>query len=78
MFHKDCFYNIPSAQRYGAYAGIGVGVTTGAIVLAPVVIGAYLSPTSFSVSSVPHPDPGLGIPTLAIGLPIYGAYKLAK
>jgi hypothetical protein len=45
--------------KYGAYAGIGVGVTTGAIVLAPVVIG-------------------LGIPTLAIGLPIYGAYKLAK
>jgi len=45
--------------KYGTYAGIGVGVAAGAVVLTPIVIG-------------------LAIPTLAIGLPIYGAYKLAK
>jgi ariadne-1 len=45
------------AAKYGAYAGIGLGIGVGGLVLAPIVIG-------------------IGIPALAIGAPIYGAYKL--
>ncbi len=44
--------------RYGTYAGVGLAIAGGIVVLTPIVVG-------------------IAVPTLAIGLPIYGAYKLA-
>lgn len=70
--------------RYGAYAGIGVGVAAGAVVLSPIVIGAqrFLPPYPSLLPIAAHgaevDGTGLAIPTLAIGLPIYGAYKIVS
>ena len=74
---------IKKTGQIGAYAGIAVGVTAGVVVVTPIALGAppappFLQRRSMKSDLPPPPLPAVGIPTLAIGLPIYGAYKIVS